>query len=69
MNIPAEFTIGGIYFPPIFIASLLGIITTIVVTRLLNRYRLSQYFFYPPIVFVALFVIFTIFFGAVAIAF
>ena len=69
MNIPVEFTIGGVYLPPILIASIFGIITTTIVTRLLNRYRLSQYFFYPPIVFVAMSVIFTIFFGTVAIAF
>jgi hypothetical protein len=31
--------------------------------RLLNRYRLSGYFFYPPLVFVALAIIYTVFIG------
>jgi hypothetical protein len=35
--------------------------------RLLNRYRLSRYFFYPPLVFVALAVIFTVLIGTLII--
>ena len=57
--IPHEFTIGGIYFPPLLIAGLLGVAAASLTVRLLNRYRLSRFFFYPPLVFVALAVIFT----------
>jgi uncharacterized membrane protein YeaQ/YmgE (transglycosylase-associated protein family) len=69
MNIPAEFAIGGVYMPPLLIAALLGTVGAIVAARLLNRTRLSRYFFYPPLVFVALTVIFTVFVGAVVIPF
>ena len=57
--IPHEFTIGGVYFPPLLIAALLGVTAAALTVRLLNRYRLSRYFFYPPLVFVALAVIYT----------
>ncbi len=58
MIIPSEFTIGGVYVSPLFIASILGTIAAIVTARILNRVRLSRYFFYPPLVFVALTFIF-----------
>ncbi len=62
--IPSEFAIGGIYFPPLFIASILGVIAAMLTARLLNRFRLSRLFFYPPLVFVSLAVIFTCLIGA-----
>ncbi len=61
-QIPHEFAIGGIYMPPLLIASMLGVIAAMVTARLLNRYRLSKYFFYPPLVLLALMVIYTILF-------
>lgn len=57
--IPHEFTIGGVYFPPLLIAGLLGVAAASLTVRLLNRHRLSRYFFYPPLVFVALAVIYS----------
>lgn len=57
--IPKEFTIGGIYFPPLLIAGVLGVTFAVLTAMLLNRYRLSRYFFYPPLVFLALAVIYT----------
>ena len=57
--IPKEFTIGGVYFPPLLIAGILGVVAAVLTAMLLNRYRLSRYFFYPPLVFVALAVIYT----------
>ncbi len=62
--IPSEFAIGGIYFPPLFIASILGVMAAMLTARLLNRFRLSRLFFYPPLVFVSLAVIFTCLIGA-----
>ena len=58
-HIPSEFAIGGVYFPPLLIASALGVLVAWVVAMLLNRYRLTRFFFCPPLVFVALAVIFT----------
>ncbi len=62
-RIPHEFAIGGVFMPPLLVASLLGVIAAVVTARLLNRYRLSRYFFYPPLVFLALTVIYTILIG------
>ncbi|MGD8962765.1 MAG: DUF1656 domain-containing protein [Desulfobacterales bacterium] len=61
--IPKEFTIGGVYFPPLLIAGILGVTVAVLTAMLLNRYRLSRYFFYPPLVFVALAVFYTIIIG------
>ena len=57
--IPKEFTIGGVYFPPLLIAGLFGVAAAVLTAMLLNRFRLSRFFFYPPLVFVALAVIYT----------
>ncbi len=61
--VPHEFAIGGVYLPPMLIAAMFGTIATLVTARLLNRYRLSRYFSYPPLVFVCLLVIYTVFTG------
>ena len=60
---PHEFAIGGVYMPPLLIAAIFGTVAAVVTARLLNRYRLSRYFFYPPLVFVALAIIYTVFIG------
>ena len=64
-GIPSEFTIGGVYLPPLLVAGFLGVLLAYGTAHLLNRYRLSRYFFYPPLVFVALAVIYTVFIGTV----
>jgi len=58
-NVPSELAIGGVYMPPLLFVGLLGLVGAAVTAQLLNRYRLSRYFFYPPLVFVALAVIYT----------
>jgi hypothetical protein len=65
--IPSEFHIGGVYLPPLLIAALFGTIAAVATARLLNRFRLSKYFFYLPLIFVALAVIFTVLVGTVLI--
>jgi hypothetical protein len=67
MNVPSEFAIGGVYMPPLLVVSVLAVMATSVTARLLNRYRLSRYFFYPPAVFVALTVIYTVLIGTLVI--
>ena len=61
--IPHEFAIGGVYMPPLLVAGLFGVIATMVTARLLNRYRLSRYLFYPPLVLLAMMIIYTVLFG------
>jgi len=60
VNVPSEFAIGGVYMPPMLIAAILALLLAVLTARLLNHYRLSRYFFYPPLVFVALTVIYTV---------
>jgi hypothetical protein len=60
-QVPHELSISGIYMPPLFVAALIGIVMAIITAKLLNKYRLSKYLFYPPLVFVSMVVIFTVF--------
>ena len=61
--IPSEFAVGGVYFPPMLIAALLGLVLAWLTSHLLNRFRLSRFFFYPPLVLLALVVIYTVLIG------
>ena len=60
---PHEFAIGGVYLAPMLVAGVLGALATATTVRLLNRYRLSRFFFYPPLVLLGLMVTYTIFIG------
>ena len=61
--IPHEFFLGGVYLPPMLVAGVLGTAAAVLTAKLLNRFRLSKYFFYPPVVFLALSVIYTVLIG------
>ena len=61
--IPSEFAIGDVYFPPLLIAAMLGVILAWLTAKQLNRYRLSRFFFYPPLVLLAFAVIYTVLIG------
>ena len=54
-----DFAIGGVYLPPLFVAGCLGWLAAVLTVRLLNRKRLARFFYSPPLVFVALTVIYT----------
>ena len=68
-GVPTELTVGGVYLPPMLVAGMLGVLLASLTARLLNRYRLSRFFFYPPLVFVALTVLYTVAIGYVLIPF
>ena len=68
-NIPSEFTVGGVYMPPLLVAALLGLAVAMATAKLLNRYRLSRLFYYPPLAFVAFVVIYTCIIGTFVIPF
>jgi hypothetical protein len=55
-----ELNIGGVYIPPLFLAAIIGVVMAIYTAKLLNRYRLSKYLFYPPLVFLAIAAIYTV---------
>ena len=57
--VPSEFTLGGVYFPPLLIAGFLGVLAASMTVMLLNRYRLSRFFYYPSMIFLALAGIYT----------
>jgi len=57
--VPSEISIGGIYFPPLLLAGILGVVLAWLTAMVLNRYRLSRFFAYPPVVFIALAIIYT----------
>ena len=47
---PKEFVIGGVYFPPLLIAGILGVAGSMALTAMLfNRYRLSRFIYNPPL--------------------
>ena len=58
-NIPMEIAIGGIYFPPIMFAILLGVVVAGVIAKLLNRLNLARFIWHPPLFFLALTVVCT----------
>ena len=62
-QIPHDIVVGGIYLPALLVAGLLGALAASVTALLLNRFRLSKYFFYPPLVFLALMVLYTVLIG------
>ena len=61
--IPHEFTVAEVYFPPLLIAALLGLVAATLTARLLNSFRLSRFFFYPPLVLLALAILYTVLIG------
>ncbi|WP_309384734.1 DUF1656 domain-containing protein [Cerasicoccus frondis] len=60
---PHEFSIGGVFMPPLFVAAWLGLIASIITAKILNRFRLARFFFYPPVVYLAMLVLYTLVIG------
>ena len=58
-GITGDVAIGGVLFPSLLLAAILGTIAAYATVGLLNRFRLSRFFFYPPIVFISVAVIYT----------
>lgn len=61
--VPNEFALGEVYLPPLLICGVLGILLATWTAHWLNRRGLSRYFFYTPLVFVSLAVIYTVLIG------
>ena len=57
--IPHELRIGEVFFPPMLLDVALGLVAATITARLSNRFRVSRYFYYPPLVLIALTVIYT----------
>ena len=63
-GIPHEISIAGVYFSPMLLSAIPGVAAAGLTAVLLNRYRLSRFFVYPPLIFVALSVLYTSLIGA-----
>ena len=61
--VPMEVEVLGSYFPPLLLAAILGTIAMILTTKLLNRYRLFRYVFYPNLIMMAQVAIYTVLIG------
>jgi Protein of unknown function (DUF1656) len=57
--IPHELYVGEVFLPPMLLDAVLGLAAAWLTARLLNRFRLSRYFYHPPLVLIALAVIYT----------
>ena len=55
---PHELHVGEVFFPPMLFDAVLGLAAAWLTALLLNRFRLSQYFYHPPLVLIALTVIY-----------
>lgn len=66
---PAEFAIQGVYFNPVLVAGTLGLIAASATASLLNRFRISRFFYYPPLVYLSIAVIYTVLIGTFLIPF
>ena len=66
-QIPSEISFEWVYFAPFFFTVLAGFVGTLIVTRLLNATRLSQFFWQPGIAFLAWWVLLTSLIGLVCI--
>lgn len=56
--VPKEVSIYGVCLPPYLVAGILGVLLAVVTALLLNRYRLSRFFYFPPLIFLALAIIY-----------
>lgn len=56
---PHELAFIGIYFPPLLINFAIGLTLAIGTAIVLNYFRISRYFGYPPVVFISLVVLYT----------
>lgn len=63
MNVPHEFSIFGVYVAPMLIANFIGVVAAVATGFGLNRYRMSRYVANPPLVLLALMIIYSVLLG------
>ena len=61
---PRDVFIGDVYFPTLLLAALAALLVASLVMRLLRQQNLIQHFANPPLVFMALSVVFAVIFGS-----
>ena len=60
---PCEIQILGLYFPPLFVSILAGLLCALVLAKILDLLRLDRFFWHPPLAFTALWVLTTALIG------
>ena len=61
---PHDLYLGDVYFPPLLVAAALGLIAASLTSRLMTNRGWMAGFANPPLVFIALSVIYTLIFGS-----
>jgi len=62
-NVPSEVQILGVYFPPLLVAIVAGLLCAMVLAKLLNLTRFSRFFWHPPLAYAALWLLATALIG------
>ena len=68
IDVPSEVQIIGVYFPPLFMAIVAGLLCAIVLAWLLNLTGFSRLFWHPPLALAALWLLATAMIGLLIIA-
>jgi hypothetical protein len=59
MQFPHELYIGEVFFSPLLLDAALGLAAALLTAHLVNRFRLAHFFYHPPLVLIALAVLYT----------
>ena len=57
--IPHELHMGEVFFPPLLFDVALGLVAASITALVLNRFRMSRFFYHPSLVLIAMIVIYT----------
>ena len=53
-NYPHELSIDDVYFSPLLLVVLLSFLAAVITVLILNKLKVSRYFYAPPYVFIAI---------------
>ena len=60
-DFPHELVVGDVYFSPILLVVILAFFLTALTTLLLNKFKLSQFVYYPSLAFLAIMTLYIVF--------
>ncbi len=66
---PHELSLGDVYYSPLLLVALLAFIAALITVTLLNKFKLTRYFYAPAYVFVAIMSLYALLIDAVWIQF
>jgi len=61
--VPSEFAIAEVYFPPLLVAAIAGLIAAVATAIWMNRLRLTRHLANPSLAFLAITAIYTVVIG------